>query len=85
MLKLLQYILKFIAAIFYKIAAQHTYTKLWKYFMKHKFLSLIYKPLKYLFTNFIYLIELASEIIAVFSLFNKVIKVINYIKKNIMK
>jgi hypothetical protein len=53
--------------------------------MKHKFLSLIYKPLKYLFTNFIYLIELASEIIAVFSLFNKVIKVINYIKKNIMK
>jgi hypothetical protein len=50
--------------------------------MKFKFVSLIYKPLKYLFTNFRYFIELASEIIAVFSLFNKVI---NYIKKNIMK
>ena len=69
-LKLIQHLLKFLAAIFSKIGAQHTYTKLWKYFMKYKFLSLIYKPLKYLFTNFIYFIKLASAILAIFSIFN---------------
>jgi hypothetical protein len=70
MLKLIQYILKIIASIISKIAAQHTYIKLWKYFMKFKIIFIIYKPLKNLFTNFIYLIKLAGAIIAVFSLFN---------------
>jgi len=69
-LKILQYLLKTIAALLSKISAQHTYTKLWKYICKNKFLFVIYKPLKYLFTNFIYFIKLASAIIAILSLFN---------------
>ena len=69
-LKLLQFTFKFLASLFSKIGAQYTYTKLWKYFMKHKWLYIIYKPLKYLFTNFIYFIKLSSAIIAIFSLFN---------------
>ena len=93
MIKFLQYLLKFIAAIFSKIAAQHTYTKLWKYFMKYKIFFVIYKPLKYLFTNFIYFIKLASAILAIFSLFNlsiiyydyDILNEINTLVNNIIK
>jgi hypothetical protein len=68
--KFLQHLFKFLASIFSKIGAQHTYTKLWRYFRKFKILFIIYKPLKYLFTNFIYFIKLTSAIIAILSLFN---------------
>jgi len=84
-LKYIQFTFKFLASVFYKIGAQHTYNKIFKYSMKYRFFFINYKTLKLIFTNFRYFIELASEIIAVFSLINKVIKVINYIKKNIMK
>jgi hypothetical protein len=69
-LKFIQFTFKTLAAIFSKIAAKYTYTKLWKYFMKYKILFVIYKPLKYIFTNFLYFIKLASAILAIFSLFN---------------
>lgn len=69
-LKFIQFIFKTLALIFSKIGAKYTYTKLWKYFIKHKWLYILYKPLKYIITNFIYFIKLASAIIAVFSLFN---------------
>jgi predicted PurR-regulated permease PerM len=38
--------------------------------MKYKFLSIIYKPMKYIFNNIIYLIKLSSTIITILSLFN---------------
>lgn len=38
--------------------------------MRYKFIFLIYKPLKFIFTNLIYFIKLASAIIAILSLFN---------------
>lgn len=66
---MLQFIFKTLAAIFYKIEAQYTYTKLFKYLMKYKFIFLIYKPLKFIFYNLIYFIKLASAIIAILSLF----------------
>jgi len=69
-LKFIQFTFKTLASIFSKIGANYTYTKLWKYFMKYKILFIIYKPLKYLFTNFIYFIKLSSAILAIFSLFN---------------
>lgn len=50
--------------------AQYTYTKLYKYLMKYKFISIIYKPLKFIFNNVIYFIKLSSAIIAILSLFN---------------
>jgi hypothetical protein len=68
--KFLQYIFKFLASIFSKLGAQYTYTKLYKYFMKYKFISIIYKPLKFIFNNIIYFIKLSSAIIAILSLFN---------------
>jgi len=81
-LKYIQFTFKFLTSVFYKIGAQHTYNKFFKFFMKYRFFFINYKTLKLIFTNFRDFIELASAIIAVFSLFNKVI---NYIKKNIMK
>jgi len=38
--------------------------------MKYKFISILYKPLKFIFNNIIYLIKLSSAIIAILSLFN---------------
>jgi hypothetical protein len=70
LLKFLQYIFKFLASMFYKLGAQYTYTKLYKYLMKYKFISIIYKPLKFIFKNIIYFIKLSSAIIAILSLLN---------------
>jgi len=70
LLKLLQYILKFLASILSKLGAQYTYTKLYKRLMKYKFIFIIYKPLMFIFSNIIYFIKLSSVIIAIFSLFN---------------
>nr|YP_010137132.1 hypothetical protein KYW48_mgp11 [Tylopilus plumbeoviolaceoides]QWM97171.1 hypothetical protein [Tylopilus plumbeoviolaceoides] len=69
-LKIIQYILKFIAYILYKVSAKYTYTKIFKQLMKYKIISLIYKPLKLIFTNFLYLFKLITAIIVVLSLFN---------------
>nr|YP_010134864.1 hypothetical protein KYX09_mgp14 [Xerocomus impolitus]QWM94552.1 hypothetical protein [Xerocomus impolitus]QWM97184.1 hypothetical protein [Xerocomus impolitus]UHB41861.1 hypothetical protein [Xerocomus impolitus] len=69
-LKLLQYIFKSIATIFSKLGAVYTYTRIYKYLMRYKFISLLWKPIKYIFTNIIYFIKLASAIISIFSLFN---------------
>jgi hypothetical protein len=68
--KILQYTFKFLASIFSKLGAQYTYTKLYKYLMRYKLYSIIYKPLKFIFNNIIYLIKLSSAIIAILSLFN---------------
>lgn len=69
-LKFLQFTFKFLASFFSKIGAKYTYTKLYKYFMKYKLIYIFYKPLKYIISNFIYFIKLASAIITIFSLFN---------------
>lgn len=69
-LKILKFFFKSLATIFSKIGAKYTYTKLFKYLMKYKIISIIYRPLKYIFNNIIYLIKLTSAIIAILSLFN---------------
>jgi len=68
--KSLQYIFKLLASIFSKMGAQYTYTKLYKYLIRYKFIFIIYKPLKFIFNNIIYFIKLASAIMAILSLFN---------------
>ena len=68
--KSLQFLFKFLATIFSKIGANHTYNKLFKYLMSYKIISLIWKPMKFVFTNIIYFIQLGGAIIAILSLFN---------------
>src|SRR5713226_9288714 len=70
LLKILQYLFIFLAFIFSKIGAQYTYIKLYKFIIKFKFISIIYKPMKYIFNNIIYFIKLSVAIITILSLFN---------------
>nr|UHB41844.1 hypothetical protein [Butyriboletus roseoflavus] len=100
-LKFLQFCFKSLATIFSKLGANYTYTKLFRYLMKYKFISIIYKPLKYLFKHIILFIKLVTAIMAILSLFNVtilycnfdimneitnyIINIINYIKNLISK
>jgi hypothetical protein len=69
-LKFFQYIFKFLASIFSKLGAQYSYTKLIRYLMRYKLISILWKPLKYVLSNLIYFIKLAGAIMAILSLFN---------------
>jgi hypothetical protein len=70
MLKVLQYIFKFLASIFSKLGAKYTYNRLFKNLMKYKLISILYYPMNFILSNIIYFIKLASAIIAILSLFN---------------
>ena len=69
-LKLVQFLFKFLSSIFSKLGATYTYNKIFKILMKYKIISILYNPLRIIFTNIIFIFKFISAIIAVLSLFN---------------